>query len=312
MLRIIFKEIDVSELLSLRATCSRWKQVIESAFASKTSLHLSDCVKNHEALLRKSWLNLPKSSPHFGYSKRILYNLNSLACKVGNGTVVNRHGRDRSKMSFSKPFCTLLNETFPSLTTMVVQFDVESYNGPTANSVSMLLPLWSSTLTIVAIEMTLPNAQVVDVFKCLNALPQLRQLHLELNYNYNQAFDLMHKSVTDHLKPTFFRLERFSTNVKLDSISLIQALGHKFTHLKLLNVGISSISIMSWVVVNPPLVSNLTHVDLCICEEQVFYRLCKHALKLEVMKCNFPLVSKVRISTFVLFVYNYICFLFFS
>ena len=302
MLSKILFNIEIHELLSLRSVNTHWQAVIESVFKAKQFLYLKndgffdDC----DNLAENLWLDAKKTSVGFEKKDFIFFKLET--CPIVN-------------FDFIMDFCTLLHKLFPNLETLAININRISSYTPIFDSLLILPNQWSSTITTLSLKVNIDQEQFSKLFNCLNSLTHLKQLHLDLSYDWKSRTYLFTHNDVQPLQ-TLARLERFSFYAKTSyDGELLRYLGSNCIHLKL-TVSRSSEHIVEryqphregplfdiplkhmnqWVKMNPGLFHQLTHLQLILDEVKDLELICQQALQLQELDVEFYWKSQVRIT----------------
>ena len=135
---MILTDIDIGELVFLRAVSTRWKAVIESSFQSTQSLVLSN--RKYNSIRWFNWIGLESTDFVF--------------LKLGKN--VHPFKQKKSQITISVDFCKLLHKLFPNIEKLV--FKVWGLDlSINLDRMLVLLKPWASTLTTLSVSMTEVN-----------------------------------------------------------------------------------------------------------------------------------------------------------
>ena len=252
MLSQILSNIEIADLVPLRAVNTRWQGVIKSYL--KKSLILSNTESN-------IWFaNLWVESDNFDQ----YYELKSAK---------------EQKFTLSLDFCTLLHQLFSNLEELSIQILDYGFT-MNVNRLVFLLNPWSSKLIKLTLTFATPSSDSKEeLCTCLNSMTKLKELVLD-----------MIKVTFEQLQPTLARLERFSARIVplSDPIELVRYMGPKCTHLGLDSFySMDALKIRQWIDVNPPLFGQLTHLKLPLNESGALDLICEHATALQKLSVEF-------------------------
>ena len=262
MILAILANINILELIHIRAVCIKLRMVIESLCATKRSLFIS----SKGLRLKEYWLDLSEFSRFRLKSKRQLRSTLHIA-EADPGTEI----------------CNFLYRLFPNVERLSIQtsdLDVQNEHYLTRpNFILALLDQWKSNLTVLTLSISFPESHAPNLCNRINQMTKLEHLALGVYIEGIQP-EL-------YLLPTVTRLQRFifrspCDNSRPNQSALFRHLNPNCTRLFLNFFKVNFLKIHEALLANPRLFARLTHLNLYNLANFGAIRLiCEHATKLE-------------------------------